>query len=88
MLTFADVVDVARLEVQLGNPDAAILRADRLLALIAESLPVGPDDGRGRGRLERFVRRPFEPLIRTLTDLGHEDRAEELEIRIREAMRR
>ena len=88
VLTFADVVDVARLEVQLGNPDAAILRADRLLALIAESLPVGPDDGRGRGRLERFVRRPFEPLIRTLTDLGHEDRAEELEIRIREAMRR
>lgn len=88
VLTIADVVDVARLEVQLGNPDAAILRADRLLSLIAESLPAGPDDGRGRGRLERFVRRPFEPLIRTLTELGHEDRAEELEIRIRDAMRR
>jgi tetratricopeptide (TPR) repeat protein len=88
VLTIADVVDVARLEAQLGNPTAAMIRADRLLALIAENLPEGPDEGRGRGRLERFVRRPFEPLIRTLVDLGHEDRALELENRIRELLQR
>lgn len=88
VLTVADVIDVARLEAQLGNPTAAMIRADHVLTLIAENLPEGPDDGRGRGRLERFVRRPFEPLIRTLVELGHEDRAEELEDRIRELLRR
>lgn len=88
VMTVADVVDVARLEVQLGNPDAAMLRVDHVLSLIAENLPPSTEDGRGRGRLERFVRRPFEPLMRTLADLGHEDRADELDRRISELMRR
>jgi tetratricopeptide (TPR) repeat protein len=88
VLTVADVIDVARLEVQLGNPTAAMIRADRVLALIAENLPEHAEDGRGRGRWELFIRRPFEPLIRTLIDSGHEDRAEELEGRILELTRR
>jgi tetratricopeptide (TPR) repeat protein len=86
LLTVTDVVDLARLEVLSGDVTGALRRTDLLLRTIVEQVPrpgSGPDPI-GRGRLERILRRAFEPLLRTLREQGFDEQAETLEARLRD----